>query len=161
MWHAKETLSKTSKSLSVNHSSVLARRLTGIAIMLNEKKKKYMYFSCQNMDMQKNAFQNFEKFTIHSSVFLFPVSNIAWYWEEVLITDIYYMETTSKRRKRWIRSIPKQNLLIIFITHSLFFQEVISFTATALFPSELPLGHLKDSLINGHSYKPNSPPLQN
>lgn len=130
--------------------------------MLNEKKKKMYTFSCQNMVMQKMLFKIFtKKVKIHSSVFLFPISNIAGYWEEVLITDICYMKTKSKRRKRWICSFPKQNSPIISLTQGLFFQEVISLTAIALIPSELPLGHLRDSLINGHPCKPNSSPLQN
>lgn len=108
------------------------------------------------MDMQKMLFKIFtKKVKIHSSVFLFPISNIAGYWEEVLITDICYIKTTSKRR-RWICSFPKQKSPIISLTQGLLFQEVISLTAIALIPSELPLGHLRDSLINGHPYKPNS-----
>lgn len=64
------------------------------------KRKKYIYTSsCHDMDMQKMLFKIFtKKVKIHSSVFLFPVSNIAGYWEEVLITDICYIKTTRKEK---------------------------------------------------------------
>lgn len=122
---------------------------------MKRKKKQQKLFLAKTWDMQKNAFQNFEKsqYTVVYSCFQFPA----------LLDNrpMLHMKTTSKRRKRWICCFPKQNSLIIFITHSLFFQEVISLTAIALFHSELPLGHLRVSLINGHSYKPSSSSLQN
>lgn len=52
------------------------------------------------MVMQKMLFKIFtKKVKIHSSVFLFPISNIAGYWEEVLITDMLHENKKQEKKK--------------------------------------------------------------
>lgn len=96
--NARETLSKVIRSLSVNHSTVQARRPTVIAIMLNEKEKIYILFLAKTWTCTK-CFSKFWKLKIHSSVFLLPISNIAGYWEEVLITEYVTWKQQAREEK--------------------------------------------------------------
>lgn len=100
-----------------------------------------------------NAFQNFKK-SKYTEVY-FYVSITAGYWEEVLITDICYIKTRSKKRKRQICSLPKQNSLIISITHSSFFQQVVSLYCYSPYSIRITPGATlqpRDSLINADPY---------
>lgn len=127
------------------------------------KSKKNIYtFSCQNMNMCQMLFKILKSQNTQKCIFC--VFKIAGYWEEVLITDICCIKTTSRKRKRWIWSLPEQKSLIISITHSSFFQQVISLMLQPFFHQNYPRRQIlqrRDSLIYGDPCTTKSFTLQN